>query len=96
MPRFVPPLGASDAEVIRIARAWMAVRADAGYAGFGLPESIGGRPGSPVEEVIFHEAQRSPPMAQVEIMTPGTGMALPTILAHGRPEHLAALTGGGC
>jgi alkylation response protein AidB-like acyl-CoA dehydrogenase len=30
-------------------------------------------------------------MARVEIMTLGTGMALPTILAHGRPEHLAAL-----
>jgi alkylation response protein AidB-like acyl-CoA dehydrogenase len=90
-PRFVPLPDATDAEVIRIARAWMAARADAGYAGFGLAESIGGRPGSPVEEVIFHEEQRSHPMARVEIMTLGTGMALPTIIAHGQPEHLAAL-----
>jgi alkylation response protein AidB-like acyl-CoA dehydrogenase len=90
-PRFVPPPEASDAEMTRIARAWMAARADAGFAGFGLPESIGGRPGSPMEEVIFLEEQRSHPMARVEIMTLGTGMALPTILAHGQPEHLAAL-----
>jgi len=90
-PRFVPPPGASEAEVTQIARAWQAARAQAGYAGFGLPVSIGGRPGSPMEEVIFLEEQRAHPMARAEIMTLGTGMALPTILAHGRPEHLAAL-----
>ena len=43
-----------------------------------------------MEEVIFLEEQRAHPMARVEIMTLGTGMALPTILTHGRPEHLAA------
>jgi alkylation response protein AidB-like acyl-CoA dehydrogenase len=90
-PRFVPPPNGTEAEVTRIARAWQAARASAGYAGFGLPESIGGRPGSATEEVIFLEEQRHHPMARVEIMTLGTGMALPTIIAHGRPEHLAAL-----
>ena len=90
-PRFVPPPGASDAEVTQMARAWQAARAEAGYAGFGLPASIGGRPGPPIEEVIFLEEQRAHPMARAEIMTLGTGMALPTILAQGRPEHLDAL-----
>jgi alkylation response protein AidB-like acyl-CoA dehydrogenase len=90
-PRFVPRPDASDAEITRVARAWQAARAQAGYAGFGLPASIGGRPGSPMEEVIFLEEQRAHPMARVEIMTLGTGMALPTILAHGRAEHLDAL-----
>jgi alkylation response protein AidB-like acyl-CoA dehydrogenase len=90
-PRFVPAPGASDAEITRMARAWQAARADAGYAGFGLPESIGGRPGSALEEIIFLEEQRHHPMARVEIMTLGPGMALPTIIAHGRSEHLAAL-----
>jgi alkylation response protein AidB-like acyl-CoA dehydrogenase len=89
-PRFVPPPGASDAEVTRIARAWQAARAQAGYAGFGLPAEIGGRPGSPMEEMIFLQEQRDHPMARVEILTLGTGMALPTIIAHGRPEQLAA------
>ena len=89
--RFVPPPGASDAEVTQIARAWQAARAEAGYAGFGLPASIGGRPGPAMEEVIFLEEQRAHPMARTEIMTLGTGMALPTILAHGRPEQLEAL-----
>jgi hypothetical protein len=39
--------------IVRIARAWHAARADAGYTGFGLPESIGGRPGALIEEIIF-------------------------------------------
>lgn len=85
---FIPAPNATDAEVVRVARAWQAARADAGYAGFGLPESIGGRPGSMMEEVIFLQEQRRHPLSMVEIMTLGTGMALPTVIAHGRPEHL--------
>ena len=89
--QFVPPPNATEAEVVRLARSWQAARADAGYAGFGLPKSIGGRPGPMMEEVIFLQEQRQHPMAMVEIMTLGTGMALPTIIAHGRPEHLELL-----
>jgi alkylation response protein AidB-like acyl-CoA dehydrogenase len=90
-PRFIPPPDATEADVVRIARAWQAARANAGYAGFGLPASIGGRPGSMMEEVIFLQEQRAHPMAKVEIMTLGTGMALPTVIAHGRLEHLQML-----
>jgi len=90
-PQFVPSPNATEAEVVRLARSWQAARADAGYAGFGLPTSIGGRPGPMMEEVIFLQEQRQHPMAMVEIMTLGTGMALPTIIAHGRPEHLELL-----
>ena len=89
--RFVPPANASDVEIVRIARAWHAARADAGYTGFGLPESIGGRPGALIEEIIFLQEQANHPMGRVEIMTLGTGMAIPTILAHGTPEHLEML-----
>jgi alkylation response protein AidB-like acyl-CoA dehydrogenase len=89
--RFVPSPRAAEADIVRLARCWHAARADAGYAGFGLPRSIGGRPGPMMEEVIFLQEQRRHPMAMVEIMTLGTGMALPTILAHGRPEHLELL-----
>ena len=90
-PQFVPPPNAAEAEVVRLARSWQAARADAGYAGFGLPKSIGGRPGPMMEEVIFLQEQRQHPMAMVEIMTLGAGMALPTIIAHGRQEHLELL-----
>jgi alkylation response protein AidB-like acyl-CoA dehydrogenase len=89
--QFVPSPNATEAEVVRLARSWQAARADAGYAGFGLPKSIGGRPGPMMEEVIFLQEQRQHPMAMVEIMTLGAGMALPTIIAHGRPEHLELL-----
>jgi alkylation response protein AidB-like acyl-CoA dehydrogenase len=89
--RYVPPANATDAEVIRVARAWQAARAEAGYAGFGLPESIGGRPQARVEEIVFLQEQARHPMGRVEIMTLGTGMALPTVCAHGTPEHLEML-----
>ncbi len=89
--RFVRPANASDVEIVRTARAWHAARADAGYTGFGLPESIGGRPGALIEEIIFLQEQANHPMSRVEIMTLGTGMAIPTVLAHGAPEHLEML-----
>src|ERR1700722_20643773 len=88
---FAPAPNATEAEVVRLARNWQAARADAGYAGFGLPKSIGGRPGSMMEEIIFLQEQRQHPLAMVEIMTLGTGMALPTVIAHGRPDHLELL-----
>jgi alkylation response protein AidB-like acyl-CoA dehydrogenase len=85
---FVPAPNATEAQIVSLARRWQAARAAAGYAGFGLPESIGGRPGSMMEEIIFLQEQRQHPLAMVEIMTLGTGMALPTVIAHGRPDHL--------
>ena len=88
---FVPPAGASDTEFMRLAKRWQAACADAGFAGFGLPAEIGGRPGPLIEQVIFHQETACHPMALAEIMTLGCGMALPTVMKHGRPEHLAML-----
>jgi alkylation response protein AidB-like acyl-CoA dehydrogenase len=89
--RFIPPKGASDEEFLRIAQQWQAACADAGYAGFGLPSEIGGRPGAPIEQVIFHQEAAHHPMAMAEIMMLGCGMAIPTIIKHGSPELLEKL-----
>ncbi len=88
---YVPPPSVSDAEFMRIAKRWQAACADAGFAGFGLPAEIGGRPGPLIEQVIFQQETARHPMALAEIMTLGCGMALPTVMKHGSPEHLAML-----
>jgi alkylation response protein AidB-like acyl-CoA dehydrogenase len=85
--RFTPPPGADFAEVVSISRQWQAACADAGFAGFGLPAEIGGRPGPMSEQIIFHQETARHPMAMVEMMLLGCGMALPTMLAHGTPEQ---------
>jgi acyl-CoA dehydrogenase len=89
--RFIPPAGAGDAEVIALARGWQSACAEAGYAGFGLPAEIGGRPGPLNEQVIFAQEIAEHPMAKVEMMALGCGMAIPTLLAHGTDEQMAAL-----
>jgi len=89
--RFIPPPDADDVVIIGLAKQWQAALADAGYAGFGLPAEMGGRPGAPIEQLIFHQEIASHPMAMVEVMTLGCGMAIPTVMKHGRPEHLEVL-----
>lgn len=89
--KFIPPSGVSDAEFMQLAKKWQAACADAGFAGFGLPAEIGGRPGPLIEQVIFHQETARHPMSMAEIMTLGCGMALPTVMAHGSAEHLSML-----
>jgi alkylation response protein AidB-like acyl-CoA dehydrogenase len=81
--RFTPRRGAALVDVVALARQWQAACADAGLAGFGLPEEIGGRPGPMSEQIIFHQETAQHPMAMVEMLVLGCGMALPTMLAHG-------------
>ena len=88
---FVPRAGITDAEFMQLAKRWQAACADAGFAGFGLPADIGGRPGPHIEQVIFNQESAQHPMAMTEIMTLGCGMALPTVMLHGSAEHLAML-----
>ena len=87
--RFAPPAGADEAEVFAISKAWQAALADAGLAGLGLPAEIGGRPGSPVLKIIFQQETAGHPMAKVEYLALGSGIAVPTLLAHGTPQQVA-------
>jgi alkylation response protein AidB-like acyl-CoA dehydrogenase len=88
---FVPAASATDEDIARLAQKWQAALADAGYAGFGLPGELGGRPGPLVEQVIFAQEVADHPMALVETMTIGPGMAIPTIMRHGTSEQLEKL-----
>jgi len=87
-PRFAVPNGASDAEKVRLVRAWTAEKAKAGYCGFILPRSLGGRGGDPIEEVIFLEEQARVAVPHIETFNLGPGTALPVLMKHAHPEHV--------
>jgi alkylation response protein AidB-like acyl-CoA dehydrogenase len=82
---------AGEAERVRVARAWMAEKAKAGYVGFTLPVSLGGRGGSAIEEVIFMEEQARVAAPHIETFNLGPGTAIPTLMKHAHPEHVALL-----
>lgn len=90
-PRFVPPKGISEPELVRLTRAWTAHKADAGYVGFTIPQSLGGRGGTALEEVIFMEEQARVAVPHIETFNLGPGTAIPTLMKHAHPEHVARL-----
>ncbi len=70
------------------ARPWQALLAEHGWAAITWPEAYGGRAGTPAQAAIFNEeaAKRSLPTSPFVV---GTGMAGPTIIAHGSEEQKA-------
>jgi alkylation response protein AidB-like acyl-CoA dehydrogenase len=78
---------ADDAEV-DAARAWQARKADAGWAGITWPAEHGGRGGTALEQVIWHQEERrvrTPP----DVFFVGIGVCGPLIVRHGTPEQQA-------
>ena len=49
--------GAPDAEMVRRAREWQAIKADHGFASIQLPKRWGGREGKPIEQVIYNQEE---------------------------------------
>jgi alkylation response protein AidB-like acyl-CoA dehydrogenase len=92
-PRFALPKDASEAEKVRLMRGWSAEKAKAGYCGFTLPQSLGGRGGDPIEEVIFLEEQARVDVPHIETFNLGPGTALPVLMKHAHPEHVARVAG---
>lgn len=73
-------------ENIKIAKAWQAAKAEAGFAGIQWPAAYGGRGGTPLEEVIYHqeESKYRVPRGFFEI---GIGMAGPVLMAYATEEQ---------
>jgi alkylation response protein AidB-like acyl-CoA dehydrogenase len=91
-PRWVWPPNPSNADRLRLSRGWMAAKADAGYAGITLPKELGGRGGTPIEDVIFREEERKwMSNSTDEAYALGAGMAIPTLRAHAQPGWLERL-----
>ena len=72
--------GKSEAELLVLAKAWQAKKAAARYACITWPEKLGGRGGTPIQQVIFsqEEAKVGVPRGFFDI---GLGMCIPTVMA---------------
>jgi alkylation response protein AidB-like acyl-CoA dehydrogenase len=73
--------GAPDAEMVKRAREWQAIKADHGFASIQLPKRWGGREGKPIEQVIYNqeEAHFDVPRGVFEVTL---GMCIPTLLSY--------------
>ena len=72
---------------ILASQAWQATKAAAGFAGFHWPKRYGGREGTQMQTIIFaQEEDRFDVPAN--IFNQSIGMAMPTIMAWGRPEQI--------
>jgi alkylation response protein AidB-like acyl-CoA dehydrogenase len=92
-PAYKWPPNTDSVERFRLCRGWMAAKAAAGYAGISLPGLIGGQGRSALEDLIFREEEAREMMGSYDESFGGglIGMALPTLLAYGRPHWIERL-----
>ncbi|HET8706966.1 MAG TPA: acyl-CoA dehydrogenase family protein, partial [Pseudomonadales bacterium] len=81
-------------EFMRIARAWQALKADAGFVGIMWPKTVGGQGGTPIQHVIFHQEEEHCSLPNVPFQV-GIGMCLPTLFTHGSPSVIERFMGPG-
>ncbi len=70
----------SHDELLRLAKAWQAKKADAGYAAITWPKAWGGGGGEPIQQVIFNQEEQKAGVA-FPFFTIGLGMCIPTVMA---------------
>ncbi|CAN7574406.1 acyl-CoA dehydrogenase family protein [Pseudomonas umsongensis] len=75
----------SEERFMARARAWQALKYDAGFVGIMWPKAVGGQGSSPIEHVIFHQEEEAFSMPNVPFAV-GIGMCLPTLFTHGSAE----------
>lgn len=76
----------SGEEFMRQAKAWQKIKAENGFAQITWPKEIGGRGGTPMQQVIWNqeEGQFDAPTGPFTI---GLGMCVPTVIAFGSDAH---------
>jgi alkylation response protein AidB-like acyl-CoA dehydrogenase len=77
-----------DPETLKLAKAWQAKKAAAGYAKITWPKEFGGLGGTPIQQVIYsqEEANYVVPLGFFDI---GLGMCVPTVMTYAAPDVLA-------
>jgi alkylation response protein AidB-like acyl-CoA dehydrogenase len=81
-----------DKAAIAEAEAWQAKKAAAGLACITWPKAVGGRGGSPIQQIVYAQEEAkfaTPP----DIFAIGLGMCVPTVMKHGSKEHAARFVG---
>ena len=78
-----------DADEAARGRAWQRAIYDGGFAGITLPRALGGRGGTIIEAVVFHEEESRYNLPKGPYITIGLGMALGVIAKHGSPKQIA-------
>jgi acyl-CoA dehydrogenase len=81
-----------DAAALAEAKAWQARKAAAGFACITWPKAVGGRGGSPIQQIIYAQEEAAfatPP----DVFAIGLGMCVPTVMKHGTPAHAARYVG---
>jgi alkylation response protein AidB-like acyl-CoA dehydrogenase len=79
-------------EFMRRAKEWQAMKANNGYAQITWPKEIGGRGGTPMQQVIWNQ-EESKFDAPTGPFTIGLGMCVPTVIAFGSDAHKKRFVG---
>jgi alkylation response protein AidB-like acyl-CoA dehydrogenase len=74
------------------ARAFQAKKAAAGFAGIAWPQEWGGRGGTPMQQIIYHQEEAAYDVLS-GIFSIGLGLAIPTIGTCGTPDQIARFAG---
>lgn len=75
-------------EIAQLGRGWQAHKAKDGYGALKLPQNLGGRAATPMQEVIFAEEEGRYELPIGVFTSIGTNLVLPTLLQHGSPEQV--------
>jgi alkylation response protein AidB-like acyl-CoA dehydrogenase len=70
---------------ISASRAWQATKAANGFGAITWPKALGGRGGSPIQEVIFRE-EEAKYNVPASVFNVSLGMVIPSLLMHGSDE----------
>ncbi len=79
---------AMDAEDVARGKAWQAKKADAGFAAITWPVEYGGRGGTMIQHLIYHQEEERFVVPQ-SLFNQSVGLALPTIMTHGTKAQVA-------
>lgn len=83
----------SEAELVARGRAWLACKADAGFAAITWPKELGGAGGTATEAMIFAEEEARYHLPIAPFATIGMNMAMPALFRHGTPAQIERFAG---
>jgi len=82
------PSRAMRPEDVAASKAWQGQKAANGFAGILWPAIYGGRDGTPMEHIIFHQEEERY-VVPASVFNQGVGMAMPTVMTYGTADQLA-------